>query len=91
MPGELSETMSFFGVGNHGGGLTRQHIEHVQALTEIGKREAMLPMVDPTQWIREHYNLPGQVKDPTGAMRALIEAMQVNLRRFEGKQEAEPR
>jgi alpha-mannosidase len=32
MPGELSETMSFFGVGNHGGGPTRQHIEHIQAL-----------------------------------------------------------
>jgi alpha-mannosidase len=32
MPGDLAETMSFFGVGNHGGGPTREQIEHIQAL-----------------------------------------------------------
>ena len=33
-PGELAHTMSFFGVGNHGGGPTREQIENIQAMGE---------------------------------------------------------
>jgi len=32
MPSQLGDTMCFFGVGNHGGGPTREQIENVQAL-----------------------------------------------------------
>jgi alpha-mannosidase len=34
MPDELAETMSFFGIGNHGGGPTREQIEHIHTLAQ---------------------------------------------------------
>ena len=34
-PDELPATMSFFGVGNHGGGPTKRQIENIQALASL--------------------------------------------------------
>jgi alpha-mannosidase len=38
MPAELNETMSFFGVGNHGGGPTGEQIEHLTTHAHPGSR-----------------------------------------------------